>query len=185
VKQKIGEPTQPIVDGVRDLGMKVIDFESTPLRIGKELNRPERQGLFGFLSVGFAAAALMTVLGFLLYAFFSFRRRFIELGVLRALGLSVSQMTVLLASELAALILTGVAVGTLLGALASNVFIPFLQVGAGSAAQVPKFEVIIAWPTILRIYGLMGILFVVTLLLLAALLLRMRIFQAVKMGESV
>ena len=103
VKQKVGEPTQPIVDGVRDLGMKVIDFESTPLRIGKELNRPERQGLFGFLSVGFAAAALMTVLGFLLYAFFSFRRRFIELGMLRALGLSVSQMTVLLASELAAL----------------------------------------------------------------------------------
>jgi putative ABC transport system permease protein len=185
VKQKVGEPTQPIVDGVRDLGMKVIDFESTPLRIGKELNRPERQGLFGFLSVGFAAAALMTVLGFLLYAFFSFRRRFIELGVLRALGLSVSQMTVLLASELAALILTGVVAGTLLGALASELFIPFLQVGAGPAARVPPFQVIIAWPTILRIYGLMGVLFVVTLILLAVLLLRMRIFQAVKMGESV
>jgi putative ABC transport system permease protein len=185
VKQKVGEPTQPIVDGVRDLGMKVIDFESTPLRIGKELNRPERQGLFGFLSVGFAAAALMTVLGFLLYAFFSFRRRFIELGVLRALGLSVSQMTVLLASELAALILTGVVAGTLLGALASELFIPFLQVGAGPAARVPPFQVIIAWPTIVRIYGLMGVLFLVTLILLAVLLLRMRIFQAVKMGESV
>jgi putative ABC transport system permease protein len=185
VKQKLGEPTQPIVDGVRDLGMKVINFESAPLRVGTELSRPERQGLFGFLSVGFAAAALMTVLGFLLYAFFSFRRRFIELGVLRALGLSVSQMTVLLASELAALILIGVAAGTLLGALASELFIPFLQVGAGPAARVPPFQVIIAWPTILRIYGLMGVLFVVTLLLLAALLLRMRIFQAVKMGESV
>ena len=33
--------------------------------------------------------------------------------------------------------------------------------------------------------GLMGVLFVVTLILLAVLLLRMRIFQAVKMGESV
>ncbi len=185
VKQKLGEPTQPIVEGVRELGMKVIDFESAPLRIGKELSRPERQGLFGFLSVGFAAAALMTVLGFLLYAFFSFRRRFIELGVLRAVGLSVSQMTVLLASELAALLLTGVAAGTLLGALASELFIPFLQVGAGPAARVPPFQVIIAWPTILRIYGLMGLLFLGTLILLAALLLRMRIFQAVKMGESV
>lgn len=185
VKQRPGTPAQSIVDGVRELGMKVINWESAPLRIGLELRRPERQGLFGFLSVGFAAAALLTVLGFLLYAFFSFRRRFIELGVLRAVGLSVSQMTVLLAAELAALIVTGVIAGTLLGAAASELFIPFLQVGAGPGARVPPFVVIIAWPTILRMYGLMGLLFIITLLLLAALLLRMRIFQAVKMGETV
>jgi putative ABC transport system permease protein len=179
------QPAQSIVDGVSELGMKVINWESTPLRIGQELRRPERQGLFGFLSVGFAAAALLTVLGFLLYAFFSFRRRFVELGVLRAVGLSVSQMTVLLASELAMLILTGAGAGTLFGALASELFIPFLQVGAGAGARVPPFEVIIAWPTIMRIYGLMGLLFFATLVLLAALLMRMRIFQAVKMGETV
>ncbi len=185
IRQSPGVPAQSIVDGVSELGMKVITWESTPLRIGQELIRPERQGLFGFLSVGFVAAALLTVLGFLLYAFFSFRRRFVELGVLRAVGLSVGQMTVLLASELAMLILTGVVAGTLLGALASELFIPFLQVGAGAGARVPPFEVIIAWPTVMRIYGLMGLLFVTTLILLAALLLRMRIFQAVKMGETV
>ncbi len=185
VKQQPGVSAQSIVAGVRELGIRVINWESAPLRIGQEMKRPERQGLFGFLSVGFAAAALLTVLGFLLYAFFSFRRRFIELGVLRAVGLSVSQMTVLLASELAALILVGAAAGTLLGAVASELFIPFLQVGAGPAARVPPFVVIIAWPTVLRIYGLMGLLFVITLFLLAALLLRMRIFQAVKMGETV
>jgi len=185
VKQQPEVSAQSIVDGVRELGMRVINWESAPLRIGQEMKRPERQGLFGFLSVGFAAAALLTVLGFLLYAFFSFRRRFIELGVLRAIGLSVSQMTVLLAAELAVLLLVGVIAGTLLGAIASELFIPFLQVGAGPAARVPPFVVIIAWPTILRIYGLMGLLFVITLFLLAVLLLRMRIFQAVKMGETV
>ncbi|MDQ1300717.1 MAG: putative transport system permease protein [Chloroflexota bacterium] len=184
IKQQAGTPALSIVEGVRELGMKIMTWESAPLRIGRELKRPERQGLFGFLSVGFAAAAFLTVLGFLLYAFFSFRRRFIELGVLRAVGLSVSQMTILLASELAMLILTGVLAGTLLGAAASELFIPFLQVGAGAAARVPPFMVVIAWPTILRIYGLMGLLFVVTLILLGILLLRMRIFQAVKMGET-
>ena len=59
------------------------------------------------LSVGFLAAALLTVLGFFLYALFSFRRRFIEMGVLRAVGLSAGQMTVFLASELAFLIVVG------------------------------------------------------------------------------
>ena len=184
IKQKPGQPALAIVEGVRDLGMKVLNWASAPLKIGEELKRPERQGLFGFLSVGFAAAALLTVLGFLLYAFFSFRRRFIELGVLRAVGLSVGQMTALLASELATLLISGIAAGTLLGAAASELFIPYLQVGAGPAARTPPFVVIVAWPTILRIYGLMGILFIVTLALLAALLLRMRVFQAVKLGET-
>jgi len=42
--------------------------------------------LLGLLSVGFITAAVLTVLGFILYAMFSFRRRFIELGMLRAVG---------------------------------------------------------------------------------------------------
>jgi putative ABC transport system permease protein len=41
----------------------------------------------------------------LLYALFSFRRRFIEMGMLRAVGLSVRQMVSLLAAELAFLVL--------------------------------------------------------------------------------
>ena len=105
--------------------------------IADEQRRPERQGLFGLLSVGFVAAALLTVLGFLLYALFSFRRRIIELGILRAIGLSAGQMTSFLAWELAFLILTGLVAGTVLGAWISNLFIPYLQVGTGPAAAHP------------------------------------------------
>jgi putative ABC transport system permease protein len=173
-----------IEEGVRDAGFRVITWESSSGLVRKEERRPERQGLFGLLSVGFAAAAVLTVLGFMLYALFSFRRRFIELGVLRAIGLSSSQMTVLLASELAFLILTGLVMGTVLGSWASNLFIPYMQVGGGATANVPPYVVMMPWPTLVRIYLLMGVLFLTTLSLLAAMLLRMRIFQAVKLGET-
>ncbi len=153
-------------------------------RVDKEQTRPERQGLFGFLSIGFAAAALLTVLGFSLYALFSFRRRFIELGMLRAIGLSSGQMTVLLASELAFIILAGLVIGTILGVAASSQFIPYLQVGSGPEALIPPYLVSIAWPSIVRIWALFGLLFVGVLTVLAVLLLRMRIFQAVKLGET-
>jgi putative ABC transport system permease protein len=43
----------------------------------------------------------------------------------------------------------------------------------------------IAWPAIYQIYGLFLLLFVAALLLLAVLLRRMKIFQAIKLGESV
>ena len=92
--------------------------------------------MFGLLSVGFVASALLTVLGFLLYALFSFRRRFIEMGMLRAIGLSVKQMTIFLAAELASLILLGIGAGTLVGVFASKLFVPFLQIGSTSPGKL-------------------------------------------------
>ncbi|MBN1812274.1 MAG: FtsX-like permease family protein [Anaerolineae bacterium] len=169
---------------VRDLGVNVISREAPLPEIYEEQRRPERQGLFGVLSVGFLASAVLTVLGFLLYAFFSFRRRFIELGVLRAIGLSAAQMTVFLAWELAFLLLVGAVAGTGLGAWVSHLFIPYLQSGTGVEAQFPPFVVAIDWIAIFRIYALFGALFVAALAGLAALLMRIKIFQAVKLGET-
>jgi putative ABC transport system permease protein len=147
--------------------------------------QPQRQGLFGVLSVGFFAAGLLTVLGFLLYALFSFRRRFIELGVLRAIGLSYGQMVSYLAWELAFLILMGIGAGTFLGVGAATWFIPYLQLGYGEAAYIPPYIIQISWPAILQIYSLFGIVFVLGLIGLVILLQRMKISQAIKLGETV
>jgi len=174
-----------VITDLRGLDFVVLDWQSSALRIATEQQRPERQGLFGVLSVGFLAAALLTVLGFLLYALFSFRRRFIELGTLRAMGLSPVQMTTFLAWELAFLIILGLVAGTILGSLISQVFIPYLQVGADVASKTPPFQVEIAWSAIFRIYALFAALFLVALSVLAGLLLRMKIFQAIKLGETV
>jgi putative ABC transport system permease protein len=173
-----------LIEGVRELYLRLLNYDISPLELVQEQSRPERQGLFGLLSVGFMALALLTVLGFLLYALFSFRRRFIELGMLRAIGLSAGQMMVFLASELAFLLLIGIAAGTGLGVWVSNLFIPYLQVGTDVTSRIPPFLVQIDWLSIFRIYILFGLLFVIALGALAALLLRMKIFQAVKLGEA-
>ena len=120
-----------------------------------------------------------------LYVLFSFRQRFIELGVLRAAGLSMGQMSGYMAWELTFLILLGVALGTGLGVLASRLFIPFLQIGSRLSALVPPFQVLIAWPAIFQIYGMLVLLFGVTLVILLASLRGMKIFQAIKLGETV
>ncbi len=168
-----------------ELDVSAVNWRTPFTQIATEQERPERQGLFGLLSVGFAAAAVLTVLGFLLYALFSFRRRFIEMGVLRAIGLSAPQMVALMGWELAFLVVTGGALGTGLGVLVSAFFIPYLQVGTGPSASIPPFIVQIAWSDIARIYALFGLLFLITLVVLTVLLRRMKIFQAIKLGETV
>jgi putative ABC transport system permease protein len=176
---------EQMVDDLRDVEIAVMDYKAAAVKVAAELRRPERQGLFGVLSVGFLAAALLTVLGFLLYALFSFRRRFIELGTLRAIGLSTRQLAIFLTCELTFLIVLGLGIGTWIGTFISRQFIPYLQIGKGPTASVPPFTVDIAWFAVTRLYLLFGVLFLVAFLVLIILLSRMKVFQAIKLGETV
>lgn len=153
-------------------------------RIVAAQRQPERQGVFGLLSVGFIAAAVLTVLGFFMYALSSLRQRFIALGILRAVGLTQRQMTIYLAVELAFLIISGLVLGTGLGVLVSQQFIPYWQIGAAGTELVPPYLVEIAWPAVSQVYILFGLMFFVALVVLIILLRRMKIFQAIKLGET-
>jgi putative ABC transport system permease protein len=104
------------------------------------------------------------------------------LGVVRAIGLSTDQLVCFLAWELALLILTGAVAGTTLGVGASILFVPHLQAGVGGT-HVPPILVEIAWPTIARVLILFALLFAVALIVLAVLLARARVHEAIKLGE--
>ncbi len=170
--------------GIGKLGLRSLVTDEAPKTVLAAQDRPERQGLYGLLSVGFLASALLTGLGFLFYSVTSFQRRYIELGMLRAIGLSVRQMGVLLVWEQALIIGMGVLSGTLLGLGVSRYFIPFLQVRGGEHPQTPPFHVLIAWGQIQLIYAIFAVLLGGALVVVAAFLLRLKIFRAVKLGEA-
>ncbi len=176
---------EQLADDMWAKNLGVQDILVSSRRILRAQQQPERQGLFGLLSVGFGAAAVLTALGFILYALSSFRRRAVELGVLRAVGLSTRHMTAFIAWELVFLLVIGSAAGTVLGIWASHTFIPYLQMGADATAYTPPFVVEISWPAILRLYALFAVLFVVALGVLVRSLVKMKLFQAIKIGETV
>ncbi len=168
-----------------ELGMKTFIREFAPAVITKERLRPERQGFFGLLSVGFIAAAFLSMLGFLFYSILAFQRRFVELGMLRAIGLSTGQLGTLLAIEQTFIIgIAGIA-GTFIGVTASNLFIPFLQLPQEEKDFFPPFAVQIASEQILIIYAVFGFVLVATVAITVILLRRMKLFQAVKLGEAI
>jgi putative ABC transport system permease protein len=168
-----------------DYDIRVIAMRGSREAIEAEQARPERTGVFGILSVGFVAAAILTLLGFLLHAFISFRRRYIEFGVLRAIGLSVGQMIVFLGFEQLLLIAAGITAGTALGVWVSDLFIPFLQVGSDRFIDIPPFVVLIAWADILKIYAVFAVMLIGSVASMIWFLLHLKIFEAVKLGEAV
>ncbi|NLG26424.1 MAG: ABC transporter permease, partial [Chloroflexi bacterium] len=174
-----------VVGELAELDIPVTFISGATEEIDAVRSRPERAGVFGILSVGFIAAALLTTLGFVLHSLISFRRRYIEFGVLRAIGLSLGQMISFLGLEQLLLIGTGVSAGTLLGVWVSRLFVPFLQVGTASHYDVPPFVVLIAWEDIGKIYLVFGSILVLAVMGMIYSLLRLKIFEAVKLGEAV
>lgn len=181
--------TEPTFDeaafeaALRERGLFTWTWREPYGRIQGQQLRPERQGMFGLLTVGFGAAALLTVVGFFLYALFSFRQRSIELGILRAVGLRGWQMVVLTGCELALLVAMGLGLGVGLGTWVSQLFIPALQ--SAGAPPIPPYLVEIAWPAIIQVTVLFSLIWLAALVTLGWLLRRMQIFQAIKLGETV
>ncbi len=76
---------------------------------------PVALGTIGALAIGFVAAAIFAVIGFVLSAAVSARERFAEFALLRALGLSSGQLSVWLSLENALLAAFSLVSGSVLG----------------------------------------------------------------------
>jgi hypothetical protein len=75
--------------------------------------------------------------------------------------------------------------GTAVGYLTSIMFVPLLQISTAPGTPVPPFEVMIAWSQsswLILIFGLVLLTAIVTTI---SYLMQIKIFQAVKMGESI
>ncbi len=153
-------------------------------QIFAERSLPNSTGLFGILTVGFLVAALLTVMGFLLYSFLSYQRRLQQLGIMRAIGLSVWGLVSLLGFEQLFLLVLGVAVGTTIGRYASSLFIPFMHIDLDAHANVPAFLVHTPWDQIFKLYVVLAVMLALAMPVMVTMLLRMKIHEATKLGEE-
>jgi putative ABC transport system permease protein len=60
-----------------------------------------------------------------------------------------------------------------------------MQVGVDPSALIPPFEILINWQAVFQIYFVFAALFIGTLVIVVTLLRRMKVFQAIKLGETV
>jgi len=95
--------------------------------IAEEQAKMERVGIFGTLSVGFLASAVMAILGLLIYSYASLRERVYRLAVLHAVGLPRHRIITQVIMEYAFLTAFGALAGAFIGVLVSELFIPFFR----------------------------------------------------------
>ena len=179
-----GQTAGEVGNGLRELEIKNINPMDSTAEILEARNDATQMGTFGILTIGFLISTVLTLLGFLMYSFISFRRRLQEFGILRAMGLSVRQLITLFVFENGFLIVLGMVVGTLLGVLTGAMFIPFLQLSADQFANTPEFVVETAWGEIGRVFVLFAAVLAVTFPLSVWMLRRIRIHEAMQFGDE-
>jgi putative ABC transport system permease protein len=74
--------------------------------------------------------------------------------------------------------------GILVGGLTSTLFVPLLQVAYSAVSQVPPFKVISYFSDRAKLYIMVGIMLGSGLAILGNILSRIKISQAIKMGEE-
>jgi putative ABC transport system permease protein len=116
----------------------------THAMIAEEQSRMERVGIFGTLSIGFLAAAIMAILGLLVYSYASLQERAYRLAVLNAVGLSRNQIMTQVVMEYAFLALFGAVAGAIIGMVTSQLFVPFFRYTGEKGIPLPPLVPIIA-----------------------------------------
>jgi hypothetical protein len=145
---------------------------------------PVALGIIGALAIGFVAAALFAVVGFMVSAAVSARERITEFALLRALGLSANQLSVWLSLENAVLAAVSLVTGTVLGLVIAWVVLPFITVTQGATTPFPPVEVDVPWTTIatLEVIGIVAL--AITVGFLAWLLRRIGLASVLRMSED-
>ena len=181
--------TDPTVDpasisaAVVELGVYPILKVDARALISLDEERVERIGLFGVLSVGFLATALLACLGLLVYTYSSLQGRLQQISVLRAIGIQTGQILRMVSLEYAGVIIYGIVGGMALGLLTSHLFVPFFRISGDPVFSLPPFVRHIDWGKI----SWLTLAFLAALALSQAIILRQAtrrdIFQILRMGQ--
>jgi hypothetical protein len=145
---------------------------------------PMALGLRSVTFYGYALTSLLSVVGFVTYFYMSARRREMSYGVLRSMGLSPWQLYASLVIEQVVLIVSGLALGTFLGAILNSLVLPGLPITLAKLPPVPPFRPCSDWAAVGRIYVVLGGILLIGLSLATVLLWRARIHRVLRIGEE-
>ncbi|HEX5166983.1 MAG TPA: FtsX-like permease family protein, partial [Thermomicrobiales bacterium] len=169
--------------------LREIPFRSTAVAPQHERARilrtdPVALGMIGALSIGFVAAIVFALIGFVTSAAVSVRERLTEFALLRAIGLSPRQLAGWLLLEHGFLLVVSLVFGTLLGLLLSWLVLPQISVTQAATRAFPSVEIVIPWGTV----TLLELAAIATLVavsgLLALLLRRIGLGTLLRIGED-
>lgn len=166
------------------LGISLTNLRDRRALLEEALTQPTRQGVLGMLSIGFIISTFLAVVSFGLYAVSSLRERTIQLGIYRAIGMTLPQLRKTVLGEMLFLVFSALGIGTLIGWMTSRALVASLPIHLDANAQVLPRVISYDWGKVLLVFIVYGITLAVVSYGLMRVIDRMKLFMAIKLGET-
>lgn len=174
----------PIRDFLAESNLQVVSMNDVRNELVVMSKLPTRGGVFGILSLGFIVTILITLAGYLLYWFFNLSGRVVQFGILRAMGLTKRELTIMLLVEQLCTAGLAILLGFIIGNITSRLFLPFLQSSEEVTKQLPPYRVVFEARDTIQLIIVVGVMMTIGATILMLHIKRLKVHQAVKMGEE-
>ncbi|MBR6364856.1 MAG: FtsX-like permease family protein [Lachnospiraceae bacterium] len=184
VWMKMQDSADSVYDFIETNSINLEKFEDRFEEIRKIRNQTLFQGTNGTLTMSFIIILVLCGAGFLIYWILSIRSRELLFGVFRAMGMSKGAILHMLVNEQIFSSCLSIGLGALIGVIASRNFVPLIQIAYSADKQSLPLELITETNDMVRLFAIIGIVFVVCMAILTRIVLSMKITNALKLGED-
>ncbi|WP_213617962.1 ABC transporter permease [Paenibacillus sp. J22TS3] len=184
LKMKPGAKVAPIYSKLAEKDIEVAKIKDVRTELVTQSKLPTRGGVFGILSMGFLVSVMVSLIGYILFWFFNLSGRVVQFGILRAMGLSRRQLTIMLLAEQILTAGLSIALGIGIGKLVGRLYLPFLQTAENVTSQVPPFRIVFDSKDTQQLYLVVAVMLLMGAGLLLWQIRRLKVHQAVKLGEE-
>ena len=169
---------------IEEQGMRLNSLKDSSAMLVEIKNDPVLQGTNGILTVGFIVVLLLCSVGFLIYWILSIKSRSLQFGIFRAMGMSMREVLSMLVNEQVFISGSAIAVGALVGNLASRLYMPLIQLAYAASDNALPLEVVNLPADNVRLFAVIGAMMLLCMVVLGAMISRLKIAQALKLGED-
>lgn len=165
-------------------GIRIESFTDATQTLIDHKNDAMLQGTNGMLTIGFLIVLLLCVIGFLIFWVLSIRRRTLQFGVFRAMGMQMREIIGMLITEQVFVTGLSVGAGVGIGKISSKLFIPLIQIAYTRQENILPLIVISRTQDTVRILLVAGVMIIACIAALGVFISRTGIAQALKLGED-
>lgn len=184
VWMRMEDSTQSVYDFIEKKNIKLDHFSDNKSDLIDMKNDPVIQGTNGTLTVSFIVVLLLCSTGFLIYWVLSIRSRALQFGIYRAMGMEMKEIIHMLIYEQVLITVPALILGTVIGIVASRLYIPLIQIAYSTSDEIIPLQVVTAGGDMVKMYIVVAIVIGICMGILGWLVSKIKIAQALKLGED-
>lgn len=184
IAKKDGVLDSEVNDYLAESDITVLNAIYTDYEVSEMKKDPMLHGMNGILTLDFLVTMIICGAGFIIFWILSIRQRVLQFGIFRAMGLKKRELISIIIWEQILISAIAIIMGIIIGGITSELFVPLFQIVDTAAERVIPFVTAYERQDYVRIYAMVAVMLVVGVSAIARFTTKIKMDQAVKLGED-